>query len=351
MTEKKQHRVNFTSITEGEKKELKTKIITSVHAYKRKKQRIKYAFGIAASIAILISIGIFNSNPKNSSISDYAKTTKSIDTENSDKVKLILSDKQNIDIDEENSTIVYSNSGQQVKIGNSKSISQSSVTNNKVAYNTLIVPYGTRSKVKLSDNSMVWLNSGSKLIYPVAFNGNKREVYLEGEAIFEVAHNKAHPFVVKVDNHEIEVLGTVFNVSNYLDENIINTTLKSGSIQINYKDDSFFKSNKIFKILPGSMASFDKTTNHINSKKVDIKKHFAWREGILIFKNDNLKFIMKRLSRYYNVDIIIENENLTNQTFSGYLDLKDDVERVVQVIKETTNFEYDKVTNNKIIIK
>ncbi|MEN8125687.1 MAG: FecR domain-containing protein [Bacteroidota bacterium] len=351
MREKKQYKVNFTHLTEGEKKELKGRIIESVYNFKRSKKRIKYTIGIAASIAILISIGIFNYASKSSSISDYVKTTKKIDTINSDKVKLILSDKQNIDIDEENSNIVYSNTGQQVKIGNTKSINQSSVNNNKVAYNTLIVPYGTRSKVKLSDGSMVWLNSGSKLVYPIVFNSAKREVYLEGEAIFEVTHNKAHPFMIMIDNHEIEVLGTVFNVSNYLDENIINTTLKSGSIQINYKGDSFFKPKKTFKVSPGNMTSFNKTTNHLNSKKVDVEKHFAWRKGIFIFKNDNLEYIMKKLSRYYNVDIVIEDDNIANQTFTGYLDLKDNVERVVQVIKESTSFEYNKVTNDKIIIK
>ncbi|MEN8125986.1 MAG: FecR domain-containing protein [Bacteroidota bacterium] len=351
MIEQKQHKVNFTPMTENEKEELKGRIIESVYLYKRRKQRIRYTIGIAATITILISIGIFNYESKVSSINDYAKTKKNIDGKNSDKVKLILSDNQNMVIDEKNSTITYSNTGQNVKIGNSKSINQSSVNNNKVAYNTLIVPYGTRSKVKLSDGSMVWLNSGSKLVYPIIFNGNKREVYLEGEAIFEVAHNKDHPFTVMVDNHEIEVLGTVFNVSNYLDENIVNTTLKSGSIQINYKGNSFFKSKKIFKVSPGSMASFNKTTSHINSKKVDVEKYFAWKKGIFIFKNDSLEFIMKRLSRYYNVDIVIEDENIATQTFSGYLDIRDDVEKVVQVIKETASFEYNKVTNDKIIIK
>ncbi len=342
--------MSFTPITDKDKIQLKNKITASIYSYKRKKQRIRYSIGIAASIVVVIFISLYNYNTQSSSIDNFVKTVKNIDSENFDNVKLILTDNTKLEITEDNTTIKYSNSGQQVKIGSSKSINQSVVNNDKTAYNTLMVPYGRRSKIELSDGSMVWLNSGSKLVYPVAFNGNRREVYLEGEGIFEVAHDKDHPFIVVAENHEIEVLGTVFNVTNYTDENSIGTMLKSGSVQINYKGNSFFKPNEKIKILPGSLAVYNKNEKQITTKKVDVDSYFLWREGIFIFKSNNMNFIMKRLSRYYNVDIVIENKVLANQTFSGYLDLKENVENVVQIIQETTNFEYTKIGDTKIII-
>lgn len=342
--------MNFTPITDNDKVQLKNKITASIYSYKRKKQHIRYGIGIAASVVVVIFISLYNYNTQSSSIDDFVKTAKNIDSENFDNVELILADNTKLEITEDNTTIKYSNSGQQVKIGSSKSINQSVVNNDRTAYNTLMVPYGRRSKIELSDGSMVWLNSGSKLVYPVVFNGNRREVYLEGEGIFEVAHDKDHPFIVVAEDHEIEVLGTVFNVTNYTDENSIGTMLKSGSVQINYKGNSFFKSNEKIKILPGSLAVYNKNAKQITTKKVDVDSYFLWREGIFIFKSNNMNFIMKRLSRYYNVDIVIENKVLANQTFSGYLDLKENVENVVQIIQETTNFEYTKIGDTKIII-
>lgn len=348
MENKRPTKTNRISFSEDEKKQLKNKIVASIYSYKREKRHIRgFGLGFAASITIILGIFFFINTNSDSSIDEYIKTVKNVDSKDFNTVKLILNDSENINIAEDNSTIKYSNTGKQINISNSKTINQSVTKNDKVVYNTIIVPYGKRSKIELSDGSQVWLNSGSKLVYPVIFAGKKREVYLEGEAIFEVAHDKLHPFMVMAENHEIEVLGTIFNVSNYLDEKSISTTLKSGSVQINYKGDSFFKTNKAIKITPGTKADYHKKTHTISSKKVEVDNYFSWREGIFIFKNDNMEYIMKRLSRYYNVKIVIKNKDLTSQTFSGYLDLKENVENVVEIIKETTDFEYS--TENKTI--
>ncbi len=350
MKDKKTSGKNFISATDYEKELLKNKITASIYLYRRRKKQLQYGVGLAASIAIVVCIGFYRYDGT-SSINNYVKAANNVSNEGHENVKLILNDQKSIDILEDNSTITYSSTGQQIKIGTTKDVSQLANSNDKIAYNTIVVPYGKRSKLELSDGSMVWLNSGSKLVYPVIFDGKKREVYLEGEGIFEVTHNKEHPFIVMAENHEIEVLGTVFNVSNYADENLIRTTLKSGSVQINYKGDSFLKLNESVRIKPGTMVSYDKDKNQIRTKKVNVDNYFSWREGIFIFKSDNLKYIMKRLSRYYNIDIVIKNEELANQAFSGYLDLKENVEDVVKTIKETSDFEFsNNINDNKIII-
>lgn len=349
MKEEEFNKINFTSLRGEEKKQLKNKITKKVLFLKRRKQ-LRYTIGIAASISLIISLSLYYQMFQNSSIQKYVETTQGIGGEKFDKVKLILNDGDNIEIDGNNSTIKYSNKGNQIQIGNSKSIKQSVLKNDKVAYNTLVVPYGRRSQIELSDGSMVWLNSGTKLVYPSRFSKNNREVYLEGEAAFEVTHDKNRPFRVITDNQKIEVLGTVFNVSNYTDESAISTVLKSGSVQISYKGNSIFNSKEILKITPGTLAVYNKSTNEMNAKKVEIEKYFSWIDGKLTFQNDNLKFIMKKLARYYNVDIIINNENVEKQTFSGAIDLKESAEKVIKLIKVTSNFDYSITNENKIII-
>ena len=161
-------------------------------------------------------------------------------------------------------------------------------------------------------------------MFPASFSEEKREVYLEGEAIFEVTHNKKQPFIVKSKDQDIEVLGTVFNVSNYADDDSIFTVLKSGSVQINYNNDNLISSKSHLKIVPNTLATYNKKDKNVFTKTVDVETYFSWRDGVFIFKNDALKTIMKKLSRYYNVDIIINDYNLSNQTFSGYLDVNED---------------------------
>ncbi len=333
---------NIDSLTDLEKENLKKRISKSVRSIKARKL-IRYSYGAAASITILVvAASIYFMQPKEVSITDYVNSATGEDVKTLENVVLILNETDNVQIDEKSVSINYSKTGEKVNIGSKKAINQKTIKNKKVVYNTLLVPYGRRSKIKLSDGSMVWLNSGSKLVYPSVFNGEKREVYLEGEAIFDVTHDSSHPFKVISKDQEISVLGTVFNVSNYKEDNMVNTVLKSGSVRIDYTKDS---SNKTIKLSPGNMAAYSKEGNTMKMKKVDVYNYFSWRDGVLIFRNNNLKYIMSKLSRYYNVKINITDIDLEKETFSGYLDLKNDVENVLSTIKETTNFNYEIVKN------
>ena len=351
MKERSSKKLNFNGISENEKSHLKDRITSSVYRYIQRKRRTKYSIGAAAAVVVLfLSVEVFNNVNNNiSPIDNFVKTLDNIEQELSEDVKLILGNNQKINITEDHSTITYSNTGEDIRIGETKSVNQSASKNQKVVFNTLIVPYGKRSEIELSDGSKIWLNSGSKLVFPASFSGDKREVYLEGEGIFEVAHNKEQPFIVKSNNHEIEVLGTVFNVSNYTDDNSINTVLKSGSVQINFKNDGFLNNKESVKMTPGTLAVYNRNSKDMSINKVDTEKYFSWRDGMLIFKNDSMDFIMKKISRYYNTEIVINNEALKTVTFSGALDLQDNMEDVIKTIEETTGFEY-KMETNKLII-
>jgi hypothetical protein len=343
--------LKFAPITRLEKVELKNKFFNSINKSNSRKKIMLYAIiGVAASVAILI--GFTFTNKPNDSIMDFVNSLEPANNTTSDGVILFLGEDENLKIEDKVTSINYSNSGEEITIGSAQTINQQAINNNKIAYNTLLVPYGKRTKVQLSDGSVVWLNSGSRLVYPVVFNGEKREVYLEGEAIFEVAHNKNHPFVVMSQNQEVEVLGTVFGVTNYLDENSINTVLKSGSVQISYKNASSPNSDKM-KITPGTIASYNKKTKGIISEKINVEQYFSWRDGVLIFKNNDLQFIMKRLSRYYNIEIEFNKQTFSEsneiETFSGYLDLNEDVNKVIKSIQESTSMNYIFLENKLII--
>ena len=235
-------------LTDPEREELKARILGSVRSLDKRRRRARYAAGKVP-----------------------------------DKVVLVLDGGENVAVDEEIAKINYSSTGQRVDIGNSKAIDQETSKEREVVYNTLIVPYGKRSEVQLSDGTLVWLNSGSRLVYPAVFADDKREVYLEGEAIFEVTHDRQRPFKVLSEGQEIEVLGTVFNVSSYLDEESINTVLKSGSVRISYGERTVLSGRDKLRILPGTMASYDRSTKSISSREVDVDQYFSWRDGVLIF--------------------------------------------------------------------
>ena len=352
MEDNSQKHINFQQLSKKEKARLKNRITGSVYSYLKRRSVLKYGAGItAAAIIIILSIDGFNSSKMRSlSIDAFVNTTR--DLEPSAKVQLVLSEEHNIEISEDNSSISYSSTGQHVQIGKDHSVSQKTLHKEKPVFNTLIVPFGKRAEIMLSDGSKVWLNSGSKLVFPAQFGESKREVYLEGEAVFEVSYRQKQAFIVKSEQQVIEVLGTVFNLSNYKDDPAIYTTLKSGSIQIHRAEGKFFNSETPIKITPGSMASFDKKQKTISVKPVLTEPYFSWRDGIFIFKNDSLKAIMKKISRYYNVEIVINDQNLANETFSGHLDVKESIEHVMQTIKATqsSEFDYHITHNNQLII-
>ena len=352
MKDNTSHNMNFDGMSKEEKSQLKRKITHSAYRYMQKKRRLRYARRFAAaSVAVLFSLGIFNYITQDgSSIETFVNSAKLQEERN--EITLILNNEEGVEISEGDSAITYSNNGQNVTIGNFKSLSQELSTQSEVVYNTLIVPYGKRSEIVLSDGSKVWLNSGSKLIFPALFSQEKREVYLEGEAVFEVTHNEKQPFIVQSKNQDIEVLGTVFNVSNYGDDDAVFTVLKSGSIQINYDTNTILASQSQLKITPNTLATYHKGDKVMSTNTVDVEAYFSWREGVFVFKNDALKTIMKKLSRYYNVDIIINDDHLSNQIFSGYLDVNQDLEHVLQTINETERspFTYEMTENNQLII-
>ncbi len=176
-------------------------------------------------------------------------------------------------------------------------------------YNTITVPNGGQYQLSLIDGTLVFLNAGSSLTYPTTFSGEERAVTLKGEAYFEVVKNPKMPFKVNVaDKQQIEVLGTHFNVMAYADENAVSTTLMEGSVKITAP-------NKQIVLKPGEMAVND-PAKKLLIKKADVEEVMAWKNGSFIFNNENITSIMKKIGRWYNIDVVFLG-NMEDINFTG----------------------------------
>lgn len=178
---------------------------------------------------------------------------------------------------------------------------------------TIEAPVGSRIQMELGDGTKVWLNHNSKLIYPYRFQGKNRKVFLTGEACFEVAHNKEVPFIVETNRLEVKATGTTFNVNAYPDDDVIETTLIEGKVIVYEKS-----SNREIKAMsPDEYLKFDIKNNTFTVKSGNTAKYIAWKSGLLVFKNDPIIDIAKRLERWYNVKIEFTNEKVKELTYTA----------------------------------
>lgn len=195
------------------------------------------------------------------------------------------------------------------------------------ALNQIIIPYGKRSEITLPDGTHIWLNSGSQLSYPPEFLSNSREVYLSGEALFEVTEDATKPFYVITRDVKIRVLGTRFNVSAYQEDLSMQTVLLKGKVSV-ARNKAFAGS---IEMSPGERVSYLKHDETLNKDQVNTDIYASWINGYLIFENEPTTEVFKKLERYYNQKIIAEKQ-LEQITFSGKLDLKTTLRAVLENI-------------------
>lgn len=210
----------------------------------------------------------------------------------------------------------------------SSNISLKQLTETKPIIQKLTSRQGTVSQFTLNDGTKVWLNSGSTLQFPLSFIGEKREVKLTGEAFFEVAKNKKQPFIVKANELNIEVLGTSFNIVSYDDESSAEVVLVTGEVKLTANDESKIK--QCGTMYPGQRVIYTKKTREAKFEEVNVDKYIAWREGRLVFKDDSMDEVVKRLSHWFNVEISVQDPEIqeynykatfSNETLTQVLDL------------------------------
>ncbi len=200
-------------------------------------------------------------------------------------------------------------------------------SNAKLEYNTIKTPVSGQYQVVLSDDTKVWLNAGSSIRFPTAFSANERLVEIEGEAYFEVSKDKKRPFRVKSDSQLIEVLGTHFNVNAYRDESSVKTTVLEGSVKISAGSE-----NKIIK--PGQQNRLSRTKQTMDVVDVDLEEATAWKNGLFMFDNEEIHSIMRKISRWYGVEVVYEDGNI-EEKFGGTVSRFENVSQVLKILEVT----------------
>ena len=211
----------------------------------------------------------------------------------------------------------------------------------EVVYNKLEVPRGGECMIKLDDGTKVWVNAETKLKYPVAFVGDRREVVLEGEAFFDVAKNEK-PFIVKTSFGDVRVLGTAFGISAYASESESYTTLVRGKVSVEREG------GEPVVILPGEQVVTSKDGKMIK-QQVDVEEFVGWKDGIYVFKEKSLGEIMKTLERWYNISVDFQEKSLVDLPFTGNLKRYDDINVFFDALTRTGDMKY-RVEGNQVIL-
>lgn len=210
-------------------------------------------------------------------------------------------------------------------------------------------PLGTKSKIILSDGTVVHMNSGSVLEYPAIFSSKLREVKLKGEAYFEVTKKVDSEFIVNAGEIAIKVFGTKFNVKNYESDKLIETTLVEGSVGIIRKDEVNGKEAMLLN--PNEQAIFVKQTGKLFSRRIDADLVAIWKEGKYYFDNESFEAIVQKLEREFNIPIKIKSEELGEEIFTGMFDKNKTIYQMLDLMKRKRDFSYEEANDTIIITK
>ena len=237
-----------------------------------------------------------------------------------------LKEKDGTLIDKQSGTLVYDDGA---------------ADNGKILFNTLSTPRGGEYQLALPDGSKVWLNAASSLRFPTRFEGKQRTVFLNGEAYFEVVKNAKMPFQVMLDDGmRIEVLGTHFNIMSYGDEKEVRTTLAEGIVRVT-------KMKKSVLLSPSKQAVMLKADQSLVVSDANVDKALAWKDGMIEFDGDELPYIMRQLSRWYDVDVYFPGE-VPKGTYNGSIRRQAPLSKVLEILK-LAGVQF-KLENKKLIV-
>ena len=298
----------------------------------------------AAAILLVVGAGFFYFNQKPAAVqlnaivrNDIApgKVGATLTLANGKKIK--LTDAANGELAQESGiSITKTADGQLVY-----EIKEADADPNKI--NTLSTAKGETYKLRLPDGSLVYLNAASSLTYAASLiEHGKRTVRLRGEGYFEISKDKKHPFVVKTDKQEVEVLGTHFNINTYADEPVVKTTLLEGSVRVVLL--SAMGSEVMLK--PSQQATVTGSSGII-VKEVDVNDAVDWKNNEFVFKEQMVAEIMRKLSRWYDVEVIYENGTDAKQTFSGKVSRLKNISEVLRIMQSTGQIKF-KIEGKKV---
>lgn len=305
--------------------------------YDRKSRRMTLRWSIAASIILLVGLFVGRTISGVRDIHEEQELAKSVMQPGTSKAILMMADGKEVVLEQGQNLNILLN--ERVRVATS---SQGIVYEERgkgmvtEEYNKLTTPVGGEYSLVLSDGTKVFLNADSELKYPVEFSDGKRIVDLKGEAYFEVHKDSLRPFIVRMNGAEVTVLGTSFNVNTYGDDGQIYTTLVNGSVRV-----SSVKNGQAEVLKPGMQSVMDVQSGQLTVREVDVEPYVAWREGRFVFRAMTLDLIMRQLQRWYDFEVFYQNPELKDYEFRGVIKRDMDLDKVLSVIKVTTNVDFE----------
>ena len=254
------------------------------------------------------------------------------------KATLIVADGIQVDLTQDNLQEVIGQYGATVLEDKKNELRYDNVEVNgeieeKPIYHTISTPVGGEYHFTLADGTMVWLNSSSQLIFPTRFTGNTREVLVEGEVYFDVQHDESKPFIVRVNDVSVQVLGTKFCISAYPENEGVMTTLVQGAVQVMSGDNQVV-------LKPGYQAVVDPHAGTISQRAVELSLYTSWVRGIFEYENMELKDIVVQLARWYDVQFTFSAPEYKERRFTGVIRKYEDLNDVLDMIEKTTNVKF-----------
>ena len=305
--------------------------------YDRKSRRMTLRWSIAASIILLVGLFVGRTINGVRDIHEEQELAKSVMQPGTSKAILMMADGKEVVLEQGQNLNILLN--ERVRVATSsqgivyEEYGKGMVTEE---YNKLTTPVGGEYSLVLSDGTKVFLNADSELKYPVEFSDGKRIVDLKGEAYFEVHKDSLRPFIVRMNGAEVTVLGTSFNVNTYGDDGQIYTTLVNGAVRV-----SSVKNGQAEVLKPGMQSVMDVQSGQLTVREVDVEPYVAWREGRFVFRAMTLDLIMRQLQRWYDFEVFYQNSELKDYEFRGVIKRDMDLDKVLSVIKATTNVDFE----------
>lgn len=303
--------------------------------------RSHYILSVAASLAVLLSIGLYfwMETDKETSMSLALLENKASSLSGNEIVLIESNDKLQL---KDESSIKYDVDG--------KSNAEEHVVKKEMAgekeerkeeINQLIVPKGRRADITFSDGTKMYVNAGTRVFYPAVFKKEKREIVVEGEVYLDVAKDPSRPFIVRTNGFDVKVLGTQFNVCAYNEDVAASVVLVNGRVEVNSG-----KNNKSV-LSPNQMIEINDKGTEI--KEVDVFEYICWKDNMMMLNDRKVGETLDRLSRYYGRTIWY-NEEVGNIPISGKLDLRENMEDVINIICQSMFLHYKTDANNNVII-
>ena len=304
-----------------------------IRARRRKQRCIQVV--VAASVVILFALSfVFFYTPESEEMSPVLAKVHAGGT----KATLIVADGIQVDLTQDNLQEVIGQYGATVLKDKKNELRYDNVEVNdeieeKPVYHTISAPVGGEYHFTLADGTMVWLNSSSRLTFPTRFTGDMREVLAEGEVYFDVRHDENKPFIVRVNDVSVRVLGTEFCISAYPENEGVMTTLVRGAVQVT-------SGNNQVVLKPGYQAVVDQYSGAISQRAVELSLYTSWVRGIFEYENMELNDIMVQLARWYDVQFTFSASECKERRFTGVIRKYEDLNDVLDMIEKTTNVKF-----------